>query len=91
MAGAAFIRLGLIISSILSICDAKGTIILLTIRMSIIIKKRGRRMEKKKVNYTLKYSKIFSTSRQNEIKADVLTLKWLLNEIYFCVITLGGN
>lgn len=48
MAGAAFIRLGLIISSILSICDAKGTIILLTIRMSIIIKKRGRRIEKKK-------------------------------------------
>ena len=46
---------------------------------------------KKKVNHTLKYSKIFSTSRQNEIKADVLTLKWLLNEIYFCVITLGGN
>ena len=34
---------------------------------------------------------MFSTSRQNEIKADVLTLKWLLNEIYFCVITLGGN
>lgn len=61
MAGAAFIRLGLIISSILSICDAKGTIILLTIRMSIIIKKeRSKNREKKSKSYFKILKNIFN-------------------------------